>query len=298
MKIRYMILIPILLVNSLLFSLDIEREIIRKGSALIGTPYRYGGTTPSGFDCSGLVNYLYKPHVPALPRSARDIARYGTTIPLREIEPGDLVFYATGSNRNEITHVGIYIGQNTLIQAVSAGPERGVILTDLDEEYWAQRFKWIKRVLPRVLKAEVQDVTRQFSRGTYEGEVENHEPQGQGEMTMNNGDVYEGEFQEGLFHGEGEYLYSNGDKYVGHFEEGRETGGVLIHSDGSRYDAFRNEDGTLYIARRADRSNKRTNQLLEVPNTWDSWLEEDKKNFDQRREDEQSRFEDWKNNGL
>ena len=112
-----------LLISATCFSVDIQNEIIEKGSRLVGTPYRYGGTSPSGFDCSGLVNYLYKPHISNLPRTASAMSGFGTTISLNEIAMGDLVFYATGSNRNDITHVGIYIGQNTLIQAVSAGPK-------------------------------------------------------------------------------------------------------------------------------------------------------------------------------
>lgn len=294
-------MLVLLLCGPNLFSVDIERDIVSRGSALLGTPYRYGGTTPSGFDCSGLVNYLYKSHIPSLPRSASAMSRFGTTVALDRIAPGDLVFYATGSDRNEITHVGIYIGQNTLIQSVSAGPVRGVVLTDLDEAYWKQRYKWTKRVFPEVLKAEVKPVNVTYSKGSYSGTAENMEPEGQGVMELNNGDVYEGEFRNGLFHGLGEYQYSNGDRYVGKFENGREAGGEIVRSDGSRYSAIRNEEGTLYIARREDRSSNRVNYLLEVPTQWDDWLAYEKEKFEeslqQDREaiqNEQDRFEEWK----
>ncbi|MBI9099859.1 MAG: C40 family peptidase, partial [Spirochaetaceae bacterium] len=74
-----------LLVGVFCFPIDIQNEIIEKGTRLVGSPYRYGGTTPSGFDCSGLVNYLYKPHIPSLPRTASAMSGFGSTIPLYEI---------------------------------------------------------------------------------------------------------------------------------------------------------------------------------------------------------------------
>lgn len=289
--------------SSLCFSVDIGRDIVERGSALVGSPYRYGGTNPSGFDCSGLVNYLYKPFLPDLPRNASSIAHFGSTVDLDDIVPGDLVFYATGSDRSEITHVGIYIGQNTLIQAVSAGPVRGVVLTDLDEKYWKSRFKWAKRVFPRLETAESQSVNLAYSKGQYQGQAEELEPEGRGRMDLKNGDYYIGDFKDGLFHGKGEYHYGNGDVYIGQFSNGRESGGELVRSDGSRYSAQRNESGTLIINSRADKSSNRINYLLETPTQWDDWLENERKLFEETlqadnnaADDEQRRFEEWKKN--
>lgn len=289
--------------SSLCFSVDIARDIVARGSALVGSPYRYGGTNPSGFDCSGLVNYLYKPFLPDLPRSASAIAQYGSTVSLDSISPGDLVFYATGSNRSEITHVGIYIGQNTLIQSVSAGPSRGVILTDLDEKYWKERFKWVKRLFPRTGQVENRADGLSYSKGSYSGALQNLEPGGKGRMDLKNGDFYIGDFKDGLFHGKGEYHYSNGDIYVGSFFNGRESGGELIRSDGSRYSASRNESGTFVIDRRTDRSSARINYLLETPTEWDDWLANEQKLFRESldadrnaADDELRRFEEWKKN--
>lgn len=303
MKKQGIILILLLLIAVYCFPIDIQKEIIEKGSYLVGTPYRYGGTTPSGFDCSGLVNYLYKPHIPSLPRSASAMSGFGDTVSLNEILRGDLVFYATGSNPDEITHVGVYIGQNTLIQSVSAGPERGVILTDLDEKYWKNRFKWVKRILPQVLKAEVQPINITFNKGIYEGTATNSEPEGDGQMLFENGDAYEGEFHNGLFHGLGKYRYSNGDVYVGEFLNGRESGGELVRSDGSRYSARRDISGTLIIDRKTDRSGDRNNYLLEVPNSWDDWLKQEMDLFEASMnadrdaiQSEAERFEEWKTN--
>ena len=292
-----------LLVGVFCFPIDIQNEIIEKGTRLVGSPYRYGGTTPSGFDCSGLVNYLYKPHIPSLPRTASAMSGFGSTISLYEITIGDLVFYATGTNRNTITHVGIYIGQNTLIQSVSAGPERGVILTDLDEKYWKERFKWVKRVLPETRDKGIQTIQIDFNKGSYEGTALNNEPEGSGQMILENGDVYEGQFHNGLFHGPGKYRYSNGDLYVGEFENGRESRGEIIRSDGSRYSARRDSSGVLIINERVDNSSNRTNYLLEVPTKWDDWLRQEEELFEASKQadrdslqSEADRFEEWKKN--
>jgi len=238
-----------------------------------------------------------------LPRSASAMSGFGTTIPLYELSMGDLVFYATGSNSDEITHVGIYIGQNTLIQSVSAGPERGVILTDIDEKYWNERFKWAKRVFSRVLKAEVQTISMEYNKGTYDGTAANNEPEGSGKMSLENGDAYEGQFHNGLFHGLGKYRYSNGDIYVGKFENGRESGGEIIRSDGSRYNAQRDSSGALIINRKEDRSGNRNNYLLEAPVHWDNWLTYEMEQFEESMsadreaiQSEAERFEEWKKN--
>lgn len=301
MKKQGILVILLLFSVTVVSSIDIQKEIIEKGSRLVGTPYRYGGTTPSGFDCSGLVNYLYKSHIPSLPRTASDMSDSGISVPLSEIYMGDLVFYATGANPDEITHVGIYIGQNTLIQSVSAGPERGVILTDLDENYWKNRFKWVKRILPHPVQSEIQTITMDFNKGSYKGTAANNEPEGNGQMTLENGDVYEGQFHHGLFHGLGKYRYANGDIYEGQFENGRETGGEIIRSDGSRYNAMRDTSGTLIINRKEDRSSNRKNYLLDIPTTWDDWLTYEMEQFEasmsadrEAVQSEASRFEEWK----
>jgi hypothetical protein len=302
MKTR-ILLILFLLSTTIVYSLDIQKDIIEKGSQLIGTPYRSGGLNPSGFDCSGLVNYLYKPLIPSLPRTANSMSRFGSTIPLYEIKSGDLVFYATGQDNAEITHVGIYIGQNTLMQAVSDGPQRGVILTDLSEKYWKDRFKWVKRVLPQENKTEMTMIEIEFNKGNYIGTAINNEPEGEGKMFLDNGNIYTGQFHNGLFHGLGEYRYSNGDIYVGKFENGRESGGEIVRSDGSRYNAVRNINGDLSINNRIEKDNHRINYLIETPTNWDDWFQLEMEQFKVSRETEQDalkleqeRFEEWKKN--
>ncbi len=130
-----------------LYAVDVVPDIVSRAKTLIGTPYRYGGTTPAGFDCSGFITYLFKKYVPGLPRISRDMARYGRTVMHSNLEPGDLVFFATGKSRTVITHVALYIGKDTIIHAVSGGPETGVIITNLNTRYWKKRYRKAVRVL-------------------------------------------------------------------------------------------------------------------------------------------------------
>lgn len=301
-KAEYFLLLFLLFPFNLI-SLDLQQDIIEKGSELVGTPYRYGGTDPSGFDCSGLVNYLYKPYIPSLPRTSSGLSTFGSTITESELKAGDLVFYATGQNREEITHVGIYIGQNTLIQAVSSGPEKGVILTDINEKYWKNRYKWAKRFFTPDPELKLSKIDLNFNKGSYSGTAKNSEPEGNGRMVLANGDIYEGQFLDGLFHGTGEYHYKNGDIYIGEFENGRESGGQIIRPNGNRYNAERNLNGTLIIDHFEDRGKDRTNYLIEPARGWDDWLNQEMERFDASISAEKNalqaeslRFEEWKKN--
>jgi cell wall-associated NlpC family hydrolase len=103
---------------------------------LVGTPYRYGGNTPAGgFDCSGLIGYVYKERasVPA-PRSVAGLVNWGQPIPADAIRTGDLAIF---SQRDRATHAGIYVGEGRFVHAPSAGGE--VRLDQLKSKYWASQ---------------------------------------------------------------------------------------------------------------------------------------------------------------
>lgn len=119
--------------------------VLMRAIGLVGTPYRYGGNTPdSGFDCSGLVNYVYRDMLAlSLPRTSRDLAGYqGPRIEPMRLAAGDLVFFGSSGN---VSHVGIYVGEGRFVHAPSTG---GTVRLDrLDGPYWRDHYSGAKRVL-------------------------------------------------------------------------------------------------------------------------------------------------------
>jgi len=104
--------------------------------ALRGAPYRYGGATRDGFDCSGLVFFAHRHFGLAVPRTSRDQAEQATSVKPRKLARGDLVFFKIGSSR--VNHVGIYIGQRRFVHAPGAG--KPVTVNSLDEEFYEETF--------------------------------------------------------------------------------------------------------------------------------------------------------------
>jgi cell wall-associated NlpC family hydrolase len=114
--------------------------------AHLGTPYRTGGLSPqTGFDCSGLVAYVYREGAGlALPRNTFDLSRLGEPVERAALRPGDLVFYNT--QRREYSHVGIYLGEDRFIHAPASGGE--IRVESLRADYWMRRYNGARRVIP------------------------------------------------------------------------------------------------------------------------------------------------------
>ncbi|PZX05923.1 peptidoglycan endopeptidase LytE [Psychrobacillus insolitus] len=114
-------------------------NMISVAKSLLGTPYRFGGTTTAGFDCSGYVQYVYK-------KSGKNISRntatqFAQTDTVKNPQPGDLVFFAN-TYKSGISHVGIYIGNNSFIH--SGGKKAEII--SLNNSYWGKKFHSFKRL--------------------------------------------------------------------------------------------------------------------------------------------------------
>jgi len=112
---------------------------------LVGVPYRYGGNTPKGgFDCSGLIGYVYKKTGDILlPRTTQEIGRIGTSLGNQTPAPGDLVFFNTQGDPH--SHVGIYVGKGRFVHAPSQGGT--VRLEKITSSYWASRYTESRRIV-------------------------------------------------------------------------------------------------------------------------------------------------------
>jgi len=122
-------------------------KIINYAKKYMGVRYKYGGTTKSGMDCSGLVQISFKAHDIMLPRSSRDMAQKGHKISLKKVKKGDLLFFRTNKKRT-ISHVGLIVAiRNNDIEFIHATTRRGVIISKLNETYWLNAFSEARRVL-------------------------------------------------------------------------------------------------------------------------------------------------------
>ena len=117
--------------------------IARTALALRGVPYRLGGTDTRGFDCSGLVQYVFARHGIGLPRVVRDQYGHGVPVRLDALEPGDLVFFETSGG--EVSHVAIAIGGDQFVHAPNA---RGSVrINRLTSGYWGERAVAARRMV-------------------------------------------------------------------------------------------------------------------------------------------------------
>ena len=118
--------------------------VVQDALALRGAPYRNGGDDPSGFDCSGFVQYVLGRHALLMPRTVEAQAREGRAVRLADVRPGDLVFFSTAGPGP--SHVGIAVGRGEFVHAPSS---RGVVRVErLDSSYWGPRVVAVRRVLP------------------------------------------------------------------------------------------------------------------------------------------------------
>jgi probable lipoprotein NlpC len=128
---------------------DVE-TVITTARTFLGTPYKYGGTTRSGMDCSGLLLNSFKAVNVNLPRSSEAQSKVGKEIKkMNDLEPGDLVFFATGKSKVVVTHVGLVtdVKSRDNIKFIHSSSSLGVVETNLYADYYLKRFRGARRVI-------------------------------------------------------------------------------------------------------------------------------------------------------
>ena len=117
---------------------EANARIVSAAMAQVGVPYRYGGASPmQGFDCSGLVSYVFAQQGIRVPRTAAQQFVAATPVRERDLKPGDLVFFRLAGPKAEVSHVGIYAGAGRFVHAPQSG--RRVSEANLDDEYYRPR---------------------------------------------------------------------------------------------------------------------------------------------------------------
>jgi cell wall-associated NlpC family hydrolase len=124
----------------------IKQQILNVAAESLGSPYRGGGTTSAGFDCSGFVKYTMGQFDIALPRNSAEMAKTGKRILKKDAKPGDLIFFNT--NGSNISHVGI-VTENLdgVIKFIHSSTTRGVVYSSTSDGYYARTFVCVNRIL-------------------------------------------------------------------------------------------------------------------------------------------------------
>ncbi|WP_243354350.1 C40 family peptidase [Bacillus litorisediminis] len=146
--------------NGSAFAKD-SAELVSIAKKYIGVPYKWGGTTARGFDCSGFINFVFDQIEVDLPRTTSSLYQTGTPVAKSNLQNGDLVFFNTSGSG--VSHAGIYIGNNQFIHSSSS---KGVTITNLnDPYYWGPRYIGAKRVVTFVKPlpiGEYHDVSKNY----------------------------------------------------------------------------------------------------------------------------------------
>lgn len=126
----------------------LANKIVNYAKQFNGVRYKYGGTTKKGMDCSGLVITAFKSENILLPRTTGDLSVTGDWIDLKEVQKGDLLFFATRKNSRSVNHVGIVTNSRAgYVEFIHSSTSKGVIISNLAERYWYFAFVQARRVL-------------------------------------------------------------------------------------------------------------------------------------------------------
>jgi len=127
------------------------RAIAQFALGFRGVPYRLGGADPGGFDCSGLVQYVFSQYGVSVPRVVEEQYEVGDTVRPSDIKPGDLIFFNTKSRGDDASHVAIAISRDSFVHAPNS---TGVVRVEtLGSSYWGARYVGARRITPSSLTA-------------------------------------------------------------------------------------------------------------------------------------------------
>nr|WP_083672227.1 C40 family peptidase [Chryseobacterium sp. RU37D] len=123
-------------------------DILKDAEKYLGTPYKFAGNSSAGFDCSGFTSKVFEENDFKLPRRSADQAEAGQKIDIKDVKPGDLLFFATAGG-TRVSHVGIVhdIGSDGEVKFIHASTTKGVIISSLNEKYWNKAYLHAQRVL-------------------------------------------------------------------------------------------------------------------------------------------------------
>lgn len=131
-----------------------RKELIKFAETLIGKPYRYGGNTPKGFDCSGFTQYTYKHIGVELPHGSTNQSKLGKKTKLRKAKPGDLIFFGEKNKRKKktkINHVAMVYNTKSGVLSIIHASSQGIRIDDENgtnwQSYWKQRVLFVRRII-------------------------------------------------------------------------------------------------------------------------------------------------------